>query len=131
MNCYHIIGFPLGHRFHKGNTNTNSKARANHITLPSIDNKESSDGINITQEQCQQLLTLLNNASKCPSMAHHVGSISKMSHLFSKALCLSSSLEHIPWILDNGATDQMVCLPSYLTTSVPVHDQTIKLPLAH
>ena len=60
-------------------------------------------------------------------MAHHVGT-SAMTHLLGKFICLSSSLECTPWIIDSGATDHMVCSPSYFTYSTPVKNQTVKLP---
>ncbi|KAF7130537.1 hypothetical protein RHSIM_Rhsim10G0073900 [Rhododendron simsii] len=117
--CYRIHGYPPGHRLHKAS----SQPSANQVSLPMIENKASS-GLMLSQEQYQQLLSLLSDANKSP-MAHNVGSTSTMSHLSGKAICLSSSLDHTPWNLDSGATDHMVRSLSYLTSSTPIRDQTI------
>ncbi|PON36714.1 hypothetical protein PanWU01x14_326150, partial [Parasponia andersonii] len=102
--CCHIHGFPPDYRGRKPDS---SKISANNVSSIPTEKKEPSSGLPFTQEQCQQLLSLLNNANKPQSMAHHVGNKSTMSNLSGKFFCLSSYFTHTPWIVDSGATDHM------------------------
>ncbi|KAA8517935.1 hypothetical protein F0562_015409 [Nyssa sinensis] len=98
-----------------------SKPRAHQVS--SADNNSSISSFPFTLDQCQQLLAVLNTATQSSSMANHVGNIA--SSLSGKPPLLSPETL---WILDSGATDQMVCSPADLTYSIPVHGHTVQLP---
>ncbi|KAA8531827.1 hypothetical protein F0562_006456 [Nyssa sinensis] len=114
--CYFIHGFPPSSR----KPSSGSKPRAHQVS--SSNSNSSTSSFPFTLDQCQQLLAMLNTATQSSSMANHVGNI--MSSLSGKPPILSAKTL---WILDNGATDHMVCYPSDLTYFIHVHSRTVQL----
>lgn len=108
--CYRIHGFPSSP--HNSKPGPGPKHSAHHVS--------STSSLPFTPEQCQQLLAILNNSASSQPMAHQVGSVESS---------LAGMSNHDPlWILDSGATDHMVCTPTVLTHSFPIHGRTVQLP---
>ena len=78
-----------------------------------------------TKDQCEQILGMLSNR-KSP-MANLVGNSAISDELMGKAFCFSSQGKKSMWILDSGATDQIVCCPELLTTLKPVKNKIVEL----
>jgi hypothetical protein len=117
--CYHLHGFPptsckadFGSTFSSG---FGAKPCAHQVfTINSFP---------FTPDQCQQLLTILNNVTPQQSMANQAGS-TKSFHSGTSSVLSNDSL----WILDIGAADHMVSSPIVLTQSYLVHGRTVQLP---
>ncbi|KAA8524423.1 hypothetical protein F0562_010853 [Nyssa sinensis] len=103
--CYFLHGFPPGPR----KIGPNYKSSAHQVS--SATNTPSTNSLPFTLAQCQQLLTMLTNATQSSSMANHVGNTEH-------SLSGIPSSDHL-WILDSGATDHMVRSPTDLTYSIP------------
>ncbi|KAK6137091.1 hypothetical protein DH2020_029162 [Rehmannia glutinosa] len=69
--CYHIHGFPSDYR--------GRKPKIKNVNHVSLEGKEKIDSLPSTQEQCQQLLSLLKNDVKSKAMANYVGNTSTMT----------------------------------------------------
>jgi hypothetical protein len=145
--CYRLHGFPPGFKFTK-NKGGGSFHSANNVR----DSETPLSPLNITPEQCQQLLALIKPISS-ESSAHQVGTSPHQDHLFStmKGIlipslrhCLnnkhsvfySSQTFHIAsthspkhsWIIDTGATDHMMGSIHFLTTITAIVSSHVNLP---
>ena len=71
-------------------------------------------------------MRMLNNNKS--SMANHVSNPSTHDKLSGKVLYFSSQGKNTKWILDNEATNHIVCSPELLTNSKIVKNKIVKLP---
>ncbi|CAM8948593.1 unnamed protein product [Rhodiola kirilowii] len=117
--CYKLVGYPPGHRLHKGD-NTNNNRGQKHFSNNVASNPHSTDATNnfsadkmvpagldssgttsqLTQVQdhLAKLLTLLNQKDTKEANQFHMAGIT----------CLTTTkLAHNTWILDSGATDHI------------------------
>ena len=106
--CFHLHGFPHGHKFHKkgekAGTKSEPSANNTQLEIPSF-----------TQEQYQQLLAFLNNGNTQPK-ANVTGQFVPSS--------LSSNVNSTysnKWVIDSGATDHITLPLSYCTKLVHLH----------
>jgi hypothetical protein len=160
--CYRLHGFPPGFKFTKNIKKSAPSHSANHVQEADINSVSSTDSLHavpqlpITPDQCQQLLSFLQQQSlvQQPS-AHMAGSmrasssapvstssqVSGYTSIFSNldfkysvfsATCLVKSPHLNPnctsWIIDTGATDHMINCPSLFTTITAVVSSFVKLP---
>ncbi|XP_018856817.2 uncharacterized protein LOC109019046 [Juglans regia] len=128
--CYKLHGYPPGHKLHNRIKLTDSFA--NQISIS--DQEQITNGTKhvLTQEQYHSLLALLQSQTPTPS-AHQVSTHPSSSVISGIPLCLStfnpSSLSsQIPWIIDTGATDHMICCTSLYTSEPTKISFYVKLP---
>lgn len=78
-----------------------------------------------TPEQCQQILALIGTQSK----SNFVSNYAVENNLSGIALNAFKSVHSTSWIIDSGATDDMVNSPSFfLHLSSTTSHRTVKLP---
>ena len=113
--CFHLHGFPLGHKFHKkgekAGTKSEPSANNTQLEIPSF-----------TQEQYQQLLAFLNNGNTQPKA--NVTSQFVPSSLSSKVNSTYSN----KWVIDSGATDHITSSLELLHKISPSPYSSIALP---
>ncbi|XP_061996744.1 uncharacterized protein LOC133714607 [Rosa rugosa] len=78
-----------------------ARPRGNHVAS-SNDDKETMNTFPFSQEECQQLLGLLNKNK--PALINQVGNVPNYEELSGKAFSLSQNGKETIWILDSGAT---------------------------
>lgn len=133
--CYKLHGYPPGHKLHKPKSNG---ATVNQV-IGQIDNDATEDvegTISLTKGQYQDLLALLK--TKDPLTASHSANhIQTLKHSHPPAMsgisqCLSAlnthHPSHIPWIIDMGAIDHMVCSTFFFTFDVNAIPYSVKMP---
>ncbi|XP_024163748.1 uncharacterized protein LOC112170640 [Rosa chinensis] len=100
-------------------------SKGNHVV--SIDDKKF-DGINFpfSQEDCKQLVELLSKNKV--ATANQVGNIPNYEELSGKTYCFPQHGKASVCILDSGASDHIVCTPTFLTSLTIVHNRFVKLP---
>jgi transposase InsO family protein len=160
--CCRLHGFPPGFKFTKNLRNSSFAHSANHVQEMDINSSQQNDShqvvpqLTITTDQCQQLLSLLQQQSIAPqSSANMAGSIYASSSapastssqvsgytsshynldfkysIFSAAYLVKPPVlhsKHTSWIVDTGATDQMINCPSLFTKITAVVSTFVKLP---
>lgn len=137
-NCFKIHGYPPGHKLYgKPQANITSTSQ---ISLLMVQAQEQ---VGLTQEQYTQLIAFLkpqiNQLDTLPTS--HVQGLNLLSskHIDTPEIsctytCLSAYKTEnkisssIPWVMDTGATDHMVCLVSFLTTIKSKISQSVALP---
>jgi len=102
------------------------RSKANHVA-PQNHSKEDLPEFPFSQEECHQLLNQLLANTKSAS-ANLVSNIPNYEELSGKSHQFSQSATEIKWILDSGASDHIVCSPTFLTSFKPVHNRWVKLP---
>ncbi|KAA8532313.1 hypothetical protein F0562_032346 [Nyssa sinensis] len=123
--CYKLHGYPPGHKYHK--------PRLNAVSMEAPSSATNNDpNMVLTKEQYQELIALLHNKNSTASLsANQLQTVHPTQHPISSAagisLCLSS-FSSKPWIIDTGATDHMICSPSFFTTVTSSMSNFVKLP---
>nr|XP_034900315.1 uncharacterized protein LOC118038130 [Populus alba] len=90
--------------------------------------------IGLTKDQYTQLMALLppgaSTTAQTPSQLHPPPTphISGIHYCLNAHTHTTSSSHPIPWIIDTGATDHMVCCPSFFTTIVSTTSHPVALP---
>ena len=102
------------------------RSKANHVA-PQNHSKEDLLEFPFSREECHQLLSQILANTK-PASANLVGNIPNYEELSGKSHQFSQSATEITWILDSGASDHIVCSPTFLTSFKPVHNRWVKLP---
>jgi len=102
------------------------RSKANHVA-PQNHSKEDLPEFPFSREECHQLLSQLLANTKSAS-ANLIGNIPNYEELSGKSHQFSQSATEITWILDSGASDHIVCSPTFLTSFKPVHNRWVKLP---
>ncbi|XP_073267142.1 uncharacterized protein [Populus alba] len=132
--CYKLNGYPLSHKLF-------TKSRSSHVlaaqllSTPATNIADISDTrIGLTKDQYTQLMALLppgeSTTAQTPSQLHppltpHISGI----HYCLNAHTYTTSSSHlIPWIIDTGATNHMVCCPLFFTTIVSTTSHPVALP---
>lgn len=103
-----------------------SSSKGNLVSSCGFDKKEAMFNFPFSQEECKQILQMLNKNKSL--MANQVGNSSNHEELSSKAFSFTCNGKKHVWILDSGATDHMVCSPDLLTRSKPTTNHTVELP---
>ncbi|KAF5480412.1 hypothetical protein F2P56_001165 [Juglans regia] len=148
--CYRIHGFPPGFKSKKSNVHSANQVSSS----PTV--KESNDvsQLSFTQEQRQQILALINPSLKSIHKVNQVSTLStdvpsssgilpttnipyseNISGKTSSDFTLSENIvlasvnsPSIPWIIDTGATDHMVCSTSFFSSIKSHVSSSVKLP---
>ena len=113
--CFHLHGFPPGHKFHKKGEKSRNKSG------PSVNNSQL-ETPSFTQEQYQQIMALLNNGN-AQSKANIAGQLSPF--------CLSSHISSShsnKWIIDSGATHHITSTLELLSEVSPSPHTSVTLP---
>jgi len=132
--CYKLNGYPLGHKLF-------TKSRSSHvlatqsISTPATNIADISDTcIGLTKDQYTQIMALLPPGTSTTAQTSSRLHTPPTSHISGIHYCLNahthttSSSHPIPWIIDTGATDHMVCCPSFFTTIVSTASHSVALP---
>ncbi|CAN6541579.1 unnamed protein product [Malus baccata var. baccata] len=99
-------------------------SKGNQVTTH--DKREAMPSFPFSQEDCKQILQMLNKNKS--SFANQVGNSLNVEDLLGKAFSFTYNGKKNIWILDNGATDHIVCSSDLLTHSRPVENHTVELP---
>ncbi|KAF9669962.1 hypothetical protein SADUNF_Sadunf13G0019100 [Salix dunnii] len=110
--CYYLIGFPIGHKWHGKNVKPrNKKATINNIE---VKRESANDSPTFTAEEYKQIMALLKNGNNQP-FANATGiatpncdNINTHSTLY--------------WIVDSGATDHVSHVPLTHNKKGLIHD---------
>lgn len=137
--CYKVHGYPPGHKLFTKSQGSNAFAAQAAPTASNL--KDLSDGrVGLTLAQYQQLMALLQPLqppTTAQSSANQIPSnipTNSTSHISGISTCLSTCTQHslfspdIPWIIDTGATDHMVCCTSFFTTTITHVSHSVRLP---
>ena len=100
-------------------TEQSRSSKGNQVTAH--DKKDAMPNFLFSQEDCKQILQLLNKSKS--SFANQVGNSSNHEELSGKAFSFVRNGKQTIWILDSGATDHIVCSPEFLTSSKRVEDR--------
>jgi len=132
--CYKLVGYPLGHKLHNKGRRPNIHARQSNVIVAEDFSKNQVDKMNLISNQYQKILQLLhekqNPADTHPPMANFT-SLPSMSGI---TTCLSTyshksfDINNVPWIIDTGATDHMICSTVFFTTITVTVSYNVKLP---
>ncbi|KAL4192387.1 hypothetical protein AMTRI_Chr06g171690 [Amborella trichopoda] len=112
--CFKLVGYPKRqNKPHAYNVETNA--------CPSISQLTSTVAPQFTTDQHRQLLQLLQ-----------VGSLSHSANFSANHCCSAFSPFIDTWIIDSGATDHIICFPSFLSSIEPSSPTNpVKLPNEH
>jgi hypothetical protein len=132
--CYKLVGYPPGHKLHNKGRRPNIHARQSNVIVGEDFPKNQVDKMNLISNQYQKILQLLhekqNPADTHPPMANFT-SLPSMSGI---TTCLSTyshksfDINNVPWIIDTGATDHMICNTVFFTTVTATVSYNVKLP---
>ncbi|XP_022874262.1 uncharacterized protein LOC111393094 [Olea europaea var. sylvestris] len=128
-NCFKIHGYPLSHKFYSKSQVNFTCTNQNTSSMGSVQEQTGDKSqVTLTQEEYTQLMALIKPSINQPhsSSANHVQGLNSLSpkHTnLSKISCtytcssthISESSTTIPWVVDTGATDHMVCTMPFLT----------------
>ena len=137
--CYKLHGYPPGHKLYKGRV-TNSFA--NQAILSTSPNREkvSEEKMVFTKEQYHHLMSLIQpkglltaipSAIHTSSNSNTSATPSKMSGKIMFCSDISSDFlksNNVSWIIDSGATDHMVCSPSFFISDITKVSYKVSLP---
>lgn len=110
--CYYLIGFPIGHKWH----NKNMKPRNKKTTINNIEMKREStdESPTFTTEEYKQIMALLKNGNNQP-FANATGIAIPNCDNFNTHSALY-------WIVDSGATNHVSQLPPTHNKKKLIHD---------
>ena len=137
--CYKLHGYPPSHKLYKGRV---ASSFANQVVLSTSPNKEevSEEKMVFTKEQYHHLMSLIQPQSLLTATptANPTSFNSKISATPSKMsgkIIFNSNISadflkpnSVPWIIDSGATDHMVCSQSFFTSDITKVSYRVSLP---
>lgn len=139
--CFKLHGYPPGHKFEgKNRPSANQSVASLPPTREMVNDKSQ---VSLSHEQYSQLMALLKPATNPQYLTHSannaqniVGSSSNESihQLSGISLCMSvfksksHNISDIPWILDTGATDHMICSTSLFSSIQAEVSYSVALP---
>ncbi|XP_022843396.1 uncharacterized protein LOC111366948 [Olea europaea var. sylvestris] len=140
-NCFKIHGYPPGHKFYNKPQVNFTSTDQNMPPMGSAQKRISDKNqVVLTQEEYTQLMALIKpsiNQPHSPSANHVQGlnslslkhtNVSKISCTYTCSSAHIDDFTTMPWIVDTGATDHMVCSISFLTTIKEKISQPVTLP---
>ncbi|XP_057982393.1 uncharacterized protein LOC131167614 [Malania oleifera] len=140
--CYRLHGYPAGYKGQKKNRPAINLSNVNAVVGPEQGVLKEKSQISLTPEQYNQLLALLkpisSNQAFIPSSNHAMVTpsssdtnnhkISGISLCFSIFTSKSNNVSEIPWIIDNGATNHMICSKSLFHSIQNTISSSVALP---
>ena len=137
--CYKLHGYPPGHKLYKGRV---ASLFANQAVLSTSPNKEevSEEKMVFTKEQYHHLMSLIQPKSLLTATptanltsfnSKNSATPSKMSGKIIFYNDISADFlkpNSVPWIIDSGATDHMVCSHSFFTSDIKKVSYRVSLP---
>lgn len=142
--CFKLHGYPPGHKFEGKNRPSANQFVASLPPAQEMVNDKSQ--VSLSHKQYSQLMTLLKPATNPQYLTYSannaqniVGSSSNESihQLSGISLCMSvfksksHNISDIPWILDTGATDHMICSASLFSSIQAEVSYSIALPIGN
>ncbi|KAG8645425.1 hypothetical protein MANES_10G064332v8 [Manihot esculenta] len=142
--CYRLIGFPADFKVTESRSGAPSRNNSNHLSRSSVQqvssaSNETTSQLNLSKEQLQKLMTLLNdqnsksiNTSSSPppqnSQVNAAGIVSSVLSSHTVHHNSKSCSSHSCWIVDTGATNHIIYDASLFMHSSPVNNSFVSLP---
>jgi hypothetical protein len=140
--CYKLVGYPPGHKLYNQGKKPNIHTRQTNMIIAEDFPKHHVDKMDLISNQYQKILQLLhekhNSTETHSSMAPHstvpMANSTSLPSMSGIATCLSTSahkvfdITNVPWIIDTGAIDHIICSTVIFTQIIATVSYNVKLP---
>ncbi|XP_042976287.1 uncharacterized protein LOC122307460 [Carya illinoinensis] len=136
--CWEIYGYPPNHKLYKPRTGGGNQHKM--ANSASLDEGSGVTNLNISPDQIQQLITLLQCQNSTPSssksenqginLPKHNGKLLAASSISLRhsLSCTNNIINRSAWILDSGATDHITGSLELLTQKRPLKNVSVNQP---